>query len=77
MTKINLADYLERLAEPEDRETIANRDYQRELFLKYVVRENGFPERRTQLLAEFQKGKPLTGEKGLRRQLGAIDLEYF
>ena len=77
MTRINLADYLERLAEPEDRETIANRDYQRELFLKYVVRENGFPERRTQLLADFQKGKPLTGEKGLRRQLGAIDLEYF
>ena len=77
MTKINLADYLERLAEPEDRETIANRDYQRELFLKYVVRENGFPERRTQLLADFQRGKPLTGEKGLRRQLGAIDLEYF
>ena len=77
MAKINLADYLERLAEPEDRETIANRDYQRELFLKYVVRENGFPERRAQLLADFQKGKPLTGEKGLRRQLGAIDLEYF
>ncbi len=77
MTKINLADYLERLAEPEDRETIANRDYQRELFLKYVVRENGFPERRAQLLEDFQKGKPLTGEKGLRRQLGAIDLEYF
>ena len=77
MTRINLADYLERLAEPEDRETIANRDYQRELFLKYVVRENGFPERRAQLLADFQKGKPLTGEKGLRRQLGAIDLEYF
>ena len=77
MTKINLADYLERLAEPEDRETIANRDYQHKLFLKYVVRENGFPERRAQLLADFQKGKPLTGEKGLRRQLGAIDLEYF
>ena len=45
MAKINLNEYLERLAEPEDRETAANRDYQRALFLKYVVRETGFPER--------------------------------
>lgn len=77
MAKINLNDYLERLAEPEDRETVANREYQRDLFLKYVVRENGFPERRAQLLADYREGKPLTGEKGLRRHLGAIDLEYF
>lgn len=77
MAKINLNEYLERLAEPEDRETAANRDYQRALFLKYVVRETGFPERRKQLLADFRAGKPLTGAKGLRRQLGAVDLEYF
>ena len=77
MAKINLNDYLERLAEPEDRETVANREYQQELFLKYVVRENSFPERRAQLLADYHAGKSLTGEKGLRRQLGAIDLEYF
>ena len=32
MAKINLNEYLERLAEPEDRETAANRDYQRALF---------------------------------------------
>ncbi|MCI9484387.1 MAG: phage terminase large subunit [Clostridiaceae bacterium] len=77
MAKINLDEYLERLAEPEDRETAANRDYQHALFLKYVVRETGFPERRKQLLADFRAGKPLTGAKGLRRQLGAVDLEYF
>ena len=77
MAKINLNEYLERLAEPEDRETAANRDYQHALFLKYVVRETGFPERRKQLLADFRAGKPLTGAKGLRRQLGAVDLEYF
>lgn len=77
MAKINLDEYLERLSEPEDRETAANRDYQHALFLKYVVRETGFPERRKQLLADFRAGKPLTGAKGLRRQLGAVDLEYF
>ena len=77
MAKINLDEYLERLSEPEDRETAASRDYQHALFLKYVVRETGFPERRKQLLADFRAGKPLTGAKGLRRQLGAVDLEYF
>ena len=37
MGKIDLKEYLERLEEPEDREAVANRDYQRELFLEYVA----------------------------------------
>ena len=37
MAKIDLNEYLEQLEEPEDRETVANHDYQRELFLDYVV----------------------------------------
>ena len=54
-----------------------NRDYQRQLFLDYVVRGDNFPERRAQLLQDFKDGKELTGPKGLRRKLGAFDLEYF
>ena len=77
MGKIDLKEYLERLEEPEDREAVANRDYQRELFLEYVVRDSNFPERRAELLRDFKAGKELTGPKGLRRKLGAIDLEYF
>lgn len=77
MAKIDLNEYLDRLEEPEDRETASNRAYQRELFLEYVVRGNNFKERRTQLLQEFHAGKELTGPKGLRRKLGAFDLEYF
>ena len=74
---IDLNEYLEKLEEPEDRESVANRAYQRQLFLDYVVRGGNFPEQRAQLLRDFQAGKELAGPKGLRRRLGAIDLEYF
>lgn len=74
---IDLSEYLERLEEPEDREAASNRVYQRELFEQYVTLDSGFQEQRTQLLREFKDGKELTGSKGLRRRLGAIDLEYF
>lgn len=77
MGKIDLKEYIERLEEPEDREAVANQDYQRELFLEYVVRDNSFSERRAELLRDFKAGKEVTGPKGLRRKLGAIDLEYF
>lgn len=75
--KIDLDAYLDQLAEPEDREAVANRDYQRELFEQYVSQGNNFPERRAQLLREHRAGAALIGEHGLRRRLGAIDLEYF
>ena len=77
MAKIDLNDYLEKLTEPEDRETVANRAYQRELFEQYVTKDGNFPEQRAQLLEDFRAGKELTGPKGLRRNLGAFDLEYF
>jgi phage uncharacterized protein (putative large terminase), C-terminal domain len=77
MAKIDLAEYLEKLDEPEDREAVANREYQADLFEQYVTRSDNFPERRAELLRKFLDGAPLTGPKGLRRQLGAIDLEYF
>lgn len=74
---IDLNEYLEKLEEPEDREAAADRAYQRQLFLDYVVRDGSFPERRAELLRDFQAGKELTGPRGLRRALGAIDLSYF
>jgi predicted phage terminase large subunit-like protein len=77
MAGIDLKDYLERLEEPADREAVSNQEYQKDLFLNYVVRGYGFPERRKDLLQDFWNGKSLTGPKGLRRKLGAIDLEYF
>lgn len=77
MAKINLEDYIEKLDEPEDREAVANREYQKELFEKYVSQGDNFPEFRAEILREYRGGAPLTGTKGLRRKLGAIDLEYF
>lgn len=41
MAKIDLKDYLERLEEPEDREAVASREYQKELFEQYVQKEIG------------------------------------
>jgi predicted phage terminase large subunit-like protein len=74
---IDLKEYIEKLEEQEDREEIANREYQRELFEKYVTREGNNQEERAQLLKEFRNGAELTGQKGLRKKLGAFDLEYF
>ena len=74
---IDLNEYLERLEEPEDREAVASREYQKELFEKYVVRGKDHQEERKQLLRDYQSGAALTGEKGLRKKLGAFDLEYF
>lgn len=52
---------------------------QDELFDQYVQGgpRAAFPETRRQLAADQRAGKPLGGPKGLRRRLGAIDLEYF
>ena len=63
MAKIDLNDYLEKLTEPEDRETVANRAYQRELFEQYVTKDGNFPEQRAQLLEDFRAGKELTGPR--------------
>lgn len=77
MAKIDLDEYIEKLDEPEDREAVANREYQKQLFAQYVTEGDNFPEFRAELLRDFQAGKELTGPKGLRRKLGAIDIEYF
>ncbi|PYG86726.1 putative phage terminase large subunit-like protein [Ruminiclostridium sufflavum DSM 19573] len=74
---IKLKEYIDKLEEPEDREEIANKQYQRELFVKYATREGKHKEEREQLLKEFNDGAELTGQNGLRKRLGAFDLEYF
>ncbi|GAB6158290.1 phage terminase large subunit [Desulfotomaculum varum] len=74
---INLKEYIAKLEEPEDREEVASRQYQRELFEKYVTREGKHQDERARLLKEYREGAELTGPKGLRKRLGAFDLEYF
>ena len=44
--------------------------------LKGFLNRDDSPERR-RLRREFEAGLPLTGEDGLRRKLGAIDMEFF
>lgn len=44
--------------------------------LKGFLNRDDSPERR-RLRREFEEGLPLTGEDGLRRKLGAIDMEFF
>ena len=44
--------------------------------LKDFLNRDSTPER-VQLRREFEAGLPLTGEDGLRRKLGAIDMEFF
>lgn len=47
----------------------------RQLLEVYLYRDES-PER-LELRKQFRDGKPLTGKQGLRRKLGALDLEYF
>lgn len=44
--------------------------------LNVFLRKGEEPERR-QLLKEYDSGLPLTGPEGIRRKLGAIDMEFF
>ena len=44
--------------------------------LKDFLKRDDTPER-VRLRQEFEAGLPLTGEDGLRRKLGAIDMEFF
>lgn len=61
---IDLKEYLERLEEPEDREAVANSEYQRELFEEYVQRGDNFPQLRAQLLEDFRGGPRSQARKG-------------
>lgn len=77
MAAIDFGSLIDKLDDESDRAALADREQQRTLFLKYVVRTGNFPDKRAQLLKEYEAGASLTGPKGLRRMLGAFDLEYF
>ena len=68
MAKIDLTEYLEKLKEPEDRETVANREYQQQLFLEYVVRGEGAWVEMTSVHIPYLKNmsRPLCGGRGLK-----------
>lgn len=74
---INLEELLEHLDEEVSQEEIDAEAYQKELFCKYCLRKFNHQDVRISLFNQFNEGKPLNGEKGLRKQLAAIDLEYF
>ena len=77
MAAIDFGSLIDKLDDESDRAALADREQQRAIFLKYVVRNGNFPDKRAQLLKEYEAGASLTGPKGLRRMLGAFDLEYF
>ena len=69
--------YIKELEPDDNFEAQKNEEYQKELFLEYATKTDRFPELRKKLLEDYHSGKLLTGKHGLRKKLGAIDLEYF
>lgn len=49
----------------------------KKLIEQYLNKEGSHEEMRQQLFAELKDGAALTGEHGIRRKLGAFDLEFF
>ena len=74
---INLEELLEHLNEEVSQEEREAESYQKELFCKYCLRNYDHQDIRIKLFKQFDDGASLSGEKGLRKQLAAIDLEYF
>ena len=75
---IDIDEYLVLLDEDgETREELDREKYQRELFESYVLRNREHLEERQELLYLYRNGHSLTGLKGLRKRLAAIDLGYF
>lgn len=73
----DINEYLERLDEEEGREEQEREAYQRELFEAYVLRRTDHEPERRELMRMYRDGHPLTGPRGLRKRLAAIDLGYF
>ncbi len=57
----------------DEEETVIN---DLESLLKIFLYKDDMPERR-QILKEYEAGAELTGENGIRKKLGAIDMEFF
>lgn len=75
---IKLDDYINQLEEStDDAEAVRDEEYQKEQFEKYVLSGKNHLGYRQELYKDYLDGKELTGEKGLRKKLAAIDMEYF
>lgn len=72
MAKIDLKDYLERLEEPEDREAVASREYQRELFEQYVQKGTNFPELRRSSSRSTGPGQSSRAPRGYAGSSGRL-----
>jgi predicted phage terminase large subunit-like protein len=66
---------IEELIGKQDLKTINSNKTLIELLDRYLYRDST-PEK-ISLLNEYKNGAPLTGKLGIRKKLGAIDLEYF
>lgn len=74
---IDLDEWITELDEEPDQELADYEAYQKQLFEDYVLRKSDNQEKRKELLKRYRTGAPLTGEKGLRKELAAFDLGYF
>ncbi len=68
-------DIIRELVGKQDQKAISDNKALKDLLEVYLYRDTS-PERRS-LLKEYKNGSPLTGEFGIRKKLGAIDLEFF
>ena len=73
---IDINDYLEQL-DSVDAAELFDKEYQQKLFEQYVLRNSENIEIRQKLYDDYKTGSSLTGPRGLRKKLGAIDLAYF
>ena len=74
---IDLDEWITELDEEPDQELADYEAYQKQIFEDYVLRKSDNQEKRKELLKRYRTGAPLTGEKGLRKELAAFDLGYF
>lgn len=74
---MNIDKYLKELEIDENLEAIQSQEYQKELFLEYVIKSGNYKEYKEELYKEYKEGSQIEGKEGLRKKLGAIDLEYF
>lgn len=74
----NLDGILQGLNDMDDSTGEGDREqYQKELFGEYVLKGDNHREKRQELWDRYRAGEPLYGDRGLRKELGAIDLGYF
>ena len=74
---IDINEYLERLDEEEGREEQEREPISGSCLRPMSCRRTDHEPERRELMRLYQDGHPLTGSRGLRKRLAAIDLGYF